>query len=113
MFCLADLNAPLPEGVNPIDVAALVKCFLASLPQPLISLELHNEVRGARSSIPMMRNILKKLPTVNYMTLELITALLLRVSQKSLLNKALTLPPSIDLHIIMLKYITFPNYMLT
>lgn len=82
-----DLNAPLPESVNPIDVAALVKCYLASLPQPLISLELHNEVRSARSSIPLMRNILKKLPTVNYMTLELVTALLLRVSQKSLLNK--------------------------
>ncbi|KAK9059670.1 hypothetical protein SSX86_020374 [Deinandra increscens subsp. villosa] len=82
-----DLNAPLPEGVNPIDVAALVKCYLASLPQPLITFELHNEIRGARSSIPLMRNILKKLPAVNYMTLELITALLLRVSQKSLLNK--------------------------
>ncbi|KAI3712582.1 hypothetical protein L1987_71141 [Smallanthus sonchifolius] len=82
-----DLNAPLPEGVNPIDIAALVKCYLASLPQPLITFELHNEIRGARSSIPLMRNILKKLPTVNYMTLELVTALLLRVSQKSLLNK--------------------------
>ncbi|KAK1419504.1 hypothetical protein QVD17_28676 [Tagetes erecta] len=82
-----DLNAPLPEGVNPIDVAALVKCYLASLPQPLITFELHNEIRGARSSIPLMRNILKKLPTVNYMTLELVTALLLCVSQKSLLNK--------------------------
>ncbi|XP_076945323.1 putative Rho GTPase-activating protein At5g61530 [Bidens hawaiensis] len=82
-----DLNAPLPEGVNPIDVAALVKCYLASLPQPLITFELHNEIRGARSSIPVMRNILKKLPAVNYMTLELVTALLLRVSQKSLLNK--------------------------
>ncbi|KAI3517554.1 hypothetical protein L1887_16769 [Cichorium endivia] len=82
-----DLNAPLPESVNPIDVAALVKCYLASLPQPLITPDLHNEVRGARSSIPQMRNILRKLPTVNYMTLELITALLLRVSQKSLLNK--------------------------
>ncbi|GJZ21839.1 uncharacterized Rho GTPase-activating protein [Tanacetum coccineum] len=82
-----DLNAPLPEGVNPIDVAALVKCYLASLPQPLITLDLHNEIRGVRSSIPLMRNILKKLPTVNYMTLELVTALLLRVSQKSLLNK--------------------------
>ncbi|KAL8224032.1 hypothetical protein R6Q57_019507 [Mikania cordata] len=82
-----DLNAPLPEGVNPIDVSAVVKCYLASLPQPLITFEIHNEIRGARSSIPLMRNILKKLPAVNYMTLELITALLLRVSQKSLLNK--------------------------
>lgn len=85
------MNAPLPENVNPIDVAALVKCYLASLPQPLITPDLHNEVRGARSSIPLMRSILKKLPTVNYMTLELITALLLRVSKKSLLNKVLSL----------------------
>ncbi|KAL4574906.1 hypothetical protein LXL04_021746 [Taraxacum kok-saghyz] len=82
-----DLNAPLPENVNANDVAALVKCYLASLPQPLISPDLQNEVRGSRSSIPQMRNILKKLPSVNYMTLELLTALLLRVSQKSLLNK--------------------------
>ncbi|KAL6127904.1 hypothetical protein ACLB2K_071265 [Fragaria x ananassa] len=42
---------------------------------------------GARSSINAMRNVLKKLPTVNYTTLEFITALLIRVSQKSVLNK--------------------------
>ncbi|XP_052174330.1 uncharacterized Rho GTPase-activating protein At5g61530 [Diospyros lotus] len=82
-----DSNASLPEGVNPVDVAALTKCYLASLPEPLTTFELYNEIRDARSSIYLMRNILKKLPTVNYMTLELVTALLLRVSQKSLLNK--------------------------
>lgn len=82
-----DSNASLPEGLNIIDVAALAKCYLASLPEPLTTFELSNEIRHARSSIPVMRNILKKLPTVNYMTLELLTALLLRVSQKSLLNK--------------------------
>ncbi|KAA8539771.1 hypothetical protein F0562_026463 [Nyssa sinensis] len=82
-----DSNATLPDGVNPVDVAALTKCYLASLPKPLITFELYNEIRGARSSIHAMRNILKKLPTVNYMTLELITVLLLRVSEKSLLNK--------------------------
>ncbi|KDP22454.1 hypothetical protein JCGZ_26285 [Jatropha curcas] len=82
-----DSNASLPEGVNPLDVAALIKCYLASLPEPLTTFELYNEIKGARSSIYAMKNILKKLPTVNYMTLELITALLLRVSQKSLLNK--------------------------
>jgi hypothetical protein len=82
-----DSNASLPEGLNIIDVAALAKCYLASLPEPLTTFELSNEIRRARSSIPVMRNILKKLPTVNYMTLELLTALLLRVSQKSLLNK--------------------------
>ncbi|XP_043813643.1 uncharacterized Rho GTPase-activating protein At5g61530 isoform X3 [Manihot esculenta] len=83
-----DSNASLPEGVNPIDVAALIKCYLASLPEPLTTFELYNGIKSARSSIQALKNILKKLPTVNYMTLELITALLLCVSQKSSLNKA-------------------------
>ncbi|KAL3714032.1 hypothetical protein ACJRO7_006042 [Eucalyptus globulus] len=82
-----DSNASLPDGVNPVDIAALVKCYLASLPEPLTTFELYEEIKGARSSINAMRNILKKLPTVNFMTLEYITALLHRVSQKSLLNK--------------------------
>ncbi|KAG5229423.1 Rho GTPase-activating protein [Salix suchowensis] len=82
-----DSIASLPEGLNPIDVAFLAKCYLASLPEPLTTFELYDEIKGARSSIHVMKNILKKLPAVNYMTLEFITALLLRVSQKSLLNK--------------------------
>ncbi|KAL3373444.1 hypothetical protein AABB24_005434 [Solanum stoloniferum] len=82
-----DQNAPIPEGVNPVDIAALMKCYLASLPEPLTTFELYNEIRDARSSIHAMKNTLKKIPTVNYMTLELITALLLRVCQKSLVNK--------------------------
>lgn len=85
---ISDSNASLPEGTSPVDVAALVKCYLATLPEPLTTLELYNEIRGARSSIHAMRNMLKRLPTVNYTTLEFITALLLRVSQKSVLNKA-------------------------
>ncbi|XWS36977.1 hypothetical protein CRYUN_Cryun19dG0003700 [Craigia yunnanensis] len=82
-----DFYASIPEGLNPIDVAALAKYFIASLPEPLTTFELYNELKGARSSIYAMRNVLKKLPSVNYMTLEFITALLLRVSQKSVLNK--------------------------
>lgn len=82
-----DPNASLPEGVNPLDVAALIKCYLASLQEPLTTFYLYEEIRVSRSSIPKMRNILKKLPTVNYMTLELITALFLRVSHKSLVNE--------------------------
>ncbi|KAK7283835.1 hypothetical protein RIF29_13582 [Crotalaria pallida] len=82
-----DSNASVPEGTNPVDIAILVKCYLACLPEPLTTFELYNEIKGARSSIYSMRNILKRLPSVNYMTLEFITALLLRVSQKSLLNK--------------------------
>ncbi|KAJ1409703.1 Rho GTPase-activating protein domain [Sesbania bispinosa] len=82
-----DSTASVPEGTNPVDVAALTKYYLASLPEPLTTLELYDEIKSARSSIYTMRNILKKLSSVNYMTLEFITALLLRVSQKSLLNK--------------------------
>ncbi|KAK6936882.1 Rho GTPase-activating protein domain [Dillenia turbinata] len=79
-----DSNASLLESLNPVDVAALAKCYLASLPEPLTTFELYNEIRNARSSIVMMRNILKRLPTVNYMTLEFITALLLRMDVRSL-----------------------------
>ncbi|XP_057729750.1 uncharacterized Rho GTPase-activating protein At5g61530 [Arachis stenosperma] len=82
-----DSNSSIPEGTNPIDVAALAKCYLASLPEPLTTFELYDEIKAALSNIYSMRNILKKLPSVNYMTLEFVTALLLRVSQKSLLNK--------------------------
>ncbi|XP_039142283.1 uncharacterized Rho GTPase-activating protein At5g61530 [Dioscorea cayenensis subsp. rotundata] len=82
-----DWNASLPEGVNAVDVAALMKGYLASLPEPLTTFEIYHEIRDARNSINEMRNILKKLPNVSYSTLEFITALLLRVSQKSSLNK--------------------------
>ncbi|KAI4323729.1 hypothetical protein L6164_023312 [Bauhinia variegata] len=82
-----DSTASVPEGINPVDVAALIKCYLASLPEPLTTFELYDEIKTARSSINTMRNVLKRLPSVNYMTLEFVTALFLRVSQKSLLNK--------------------------
>ncbi|KAL1533077.1 hypothetical protein AAHA92_33015 [Salvia divinorum] len=82
-----DPNASLPEGINPVDTAELMKCYIASLPEPLIPFELYNDIINVRFNIHLMRDTLKKLATVNYMTLELITALLHRVSQKSLLNK--------------------------
>jgi hypothetical protein len=84
---LADSGASLPDGVSPIDVAALIKCYLASIPEPLTTFALYDELRDARVSIDDLKNILKKLPNVNYMTLEFVTALLLRVSRKSALNK--------------------------
>ena len=80
-------SASIPEGVNPVDVAALMKYYLASLPTPLTTFELYNEIKDARSSITRMRKSLQKLSSVNYNTLEFITALLLRVSQKAQLNK--------------------------
>jgi hypothetical protein len=89
---LADSGASLPDGVSPIDVAALVKCYLASIPEPLTTFALYDELRHARVSIDDLKNILKKLPNVNYMTLEFVTALLLRVSRKSALNKVCLIP---------------------
>lgn len=87
LFSCSDPNASLPEGVDPVNIAALIKCYIASLPEPLTTFELYSDIRNARSSMHVMRNTLKRLPTVNYMTLELVTALLLCVSQKSFLNK--------------------------
>ena len=69
-----------------------MKCYLASIPEPLTTFSLYDELRAARVSIPDLRNILKKLPNVNYMTLEFVTALLLRVSRKSSLNKVDLMP---------------------
>lgn len=76
-----------PENTNPLDIAILIKCYLASLPEPVATFDLYDEIKSARSSINVIRNVLKKLPTVNYMTLEFVTALMLRVCQKSVLNK--------------------------
>ena len=73
--------------MNPVDVAALIKYYLASLPTPLTTFELYNEIKDARSSVTSLRKSLQKLSSVNYNTLEFITALLLRVSQKAQLNK--------------------------
>ncbi|KAJ0236351.1 putative Rho GTPase-activating protein [Hirschfeldia incana] len=82
-----DPSASIPEGVNPLDVAALMKYYLASLPTPLTTFELYNEIKDARSSVARLRKSLQKLSSVNYNTLEFITALLLRVSEKAQLNK--------------------------
>ncbi|CAI0449624.1 unnamed protein product, partial [Linum tenue] len=79
-----DFDASLPDGINPIDVAFLMKCYLASLPEPLTTFEHYDAIKGARSNIHAMRNILKRLPTVNYMTLEFVTALFLRMDARSL-----------------------------
>ncbi|KAF7015613.1 hypothetical protein CFC21_029415 [Triticum aestivum] len=77
----------LQQLVSLYNEAALIKCYLASIPEPLTTFALYDELKDARVSIDDLKNILKKLPNVNYMTLEFVTALLLRVSRKSALNK--------------------------
>ncbi|ERN00175.1 uncharacterized Rho GTPase-activating protein At5g61530 isoform X1 [Amborella trichopoda] len=82
-----DWHAALPEGVRPVDVAALMKFYLMSLPEPLTTFALYHKIKNARVSVQDMRNALKMLPNASYSTLEFVTALLLRVSKKSSLNK--------------------------
>lgn len=82
-----DWNATLPEGVSAVDVAALLKLYLSMLPEPLLTVELYDDVVDARGSDRLLRQYLCTLPAANYSTLECLTALLLRISQKSALNK--------------------------
>eukprot|EP00252_Welwitschia_mirabilis_P004809 TRINITY_DN15116_c0_g1_i1.p1 TRINITY_DN15116_c0_g1~~TRINITY_DN15116_c0_g1_i1.p1 ORF type:complete len:396 (+),score=85.92 TRINITY_DN15116_c0_g1_i1:622-1809(+) len=82
-----DWNAPLPEGASPIDVAALIKVYLWSLPEPLIPVYMYNDIKSAKGNVNQLRSILKRLPNVNHATLELITALLQKISQTYILNK--------------------------
>ncbi|XP_057863114.1 uncharacterized Rho GTPase-activating protein At5g61530 [Cryptomeria japonica] len=81
-----DGNASLPEGTSPIDAAALVKIYLLSLPEPIIPFDLYDDIKDARGNTRQLGIILKRLPHVNHSTLEFVTALLLRVSQKCGLN---------------------------
>ncbi|CAM6040602.1 unnamed protein product [Sphagnum compactum] len=82
-----DWNATLPDGVNPIDVAALLKLYLCMLPAPLLTFELYDDIIDARGSDSLLRQCLTNLPAANYYTIECLSALLLRISQKSALNK--------------------------
>ncbi|CAK9221721.1 unnamed protein product [Sphagnum troendelagicum] len=82
-----DWNAALPDGVSPIDVAALLKLYLCMLPAPLLTFELYDDIVDARGNDHLLCRYLATLPTANYSTIECICALLLRISQKSALNK--------------------------
>jgi hypothetical protein len=77
----------LPDGVSPIDVAALLKLHLCMLPAPLLTFELYDDIIDARGSDSLLRQCLANLPAANYYTIECLSALLLRISQKSALNK--------------------------
>ncbi|KAL9270970.1 putative Rho GTPase-activating protein [Drosera capensis] len=58
-------NAVIPEGTKPLDVAALIKCYLSSLPKPLVTFDLYDSIRAARSDIDALKNILKRLPNMD------------------------------------------------
>ncbi|KAL3695246.1 hypothetical protein R1sor_009322 [Riccia sorocarpa] len=81
-----DPNASL-QGASPIDVAALLKVFLHMLPEPILMFENYEAFAGARGNVVRIRQLVSALPPSNYFTLECLTALLLRISQKSTVNK--------------------------
>lgn len=83
----ADWNSPLVDGVSPIDVASLLKVYLRSLPEPILTFHLYNDVVDAGEDVRKWRDIVAKLPYANYATLECLTSVLLRTSQLSAINK--------------------------
>ncbi|KAI5073384.1 hypothetical protein GOP47_0011397 [Adiantum capillus-veneris] len=82
-----DWNTVIPEGTSPLDVAALLKRYLQMLPEPLLTYPVYNEIKEARGNVQQLADLLRTIPYAHYSTLECITLLLLRVSQKSALNK--------------------------
>ncbi|KAL2632379.1 hypothetical protein R1flu_017065 [Riccia fluitans] len=75
------------QGASPIDVAALLKVFLHMLPEPILLFENYEAFASARGNVVRIRQLVSALPPANYFTLECLTALLLRISQKSTVNK--------------------------
>jgi hypothetical protein len=65
----------------------LLKLYLCMLPAPLLTFELYDDIVDARGNDHLLCQYLATLPTANYSTIECICALLLRISQKSALNK--------------------------
>lgn len=86
VFWISDPSAVL-QGVSPMDVAALLKVFFQMLPEPLLMFENYDAFVAARGNVARLREVIACLPPANYLTLECLTALLLRISQKSTINK--------------------------
>lgn len=82
-----DWNTVIPEGTSPLDVAALLKRYLQMLPEPLLTYPVYNEIKEARGNAQQLADLLRTIPYAHYSTLEYIMLLLLRVSQRSALNK--------------------------
>ncbi|GBG72810.1 hypothetical protein CBR_g12377 [Chara braunii] len=83
-----DREASIPPGTSPATVGALIKHYFSVLPEPVLTWALYDDIVDAHgSSFRRLREIMGALPPANRATLECITALLLRVSKKSSLNK--------------------------
>lgn len=82
-----DWNTMIPEGTSPLDVAALLKRYLQMLPEPLLTFSVYNEIKEARGNVRQLADVVRTIPYAHYSTLEYLTSLLLRVSEKSVLNK--------------------------
>ena len=77
----------IPESTNPLDVAALLKCYLQMLPEPLLTFSVYSEFREAGGNVRQLSDLLRTIPYAHYSTLECITSLLNLISQKSMTNK--------------------------
>ena len=77
----------IPESTNPLDVAALLKCYLQMLPEPLLTFSVYSEFREAGGNVRQLSDLLRTIPYAHYSTLECLTSLLNLISQKSMTNK--------------------------
>lgn len=82
-----DWNTMIPEGTSPLDVAALLKRYLQMLPEPLLTFSVYNEIKEARGNAQQLADVVRTIPYAHYSTLDCLTSLLWRVSQKSAVNK--------------------------
>ncbi|KAH7433805.1 hypothetical protein KP509_07G087200 [Ceratopteris richardii] len=82
-----DWNMIIPEGTNPVDVAALLKRYLQMLPEPLLTHAIYNEIKEARGNVQKLADLVRTIPYAHYSTLECLTSLLWRIAQKSTSNK--------------------------
>eukprot|EP00897_Mesotaenium_endlicherianum_P001773 jgi/Mesen1/1623/ME000135S00621 len=80
--------ATIPAGASPLDVAQLLMVYFKCLPDPLLTFELYDKIASiGNSDVPALKALVASLPPANHATLEVLAGLLLRVSEKSAVNK--------------------------
>jgi hypothetical protein len=74
----------IPVGCDPVDVAAAVKVYLRSLPEPLLTFSLYTAVvQSGEADVSYMAELTQLLPRARRATLECVLALLSRVASHS------------------------------
>jgi len=76
----------IPKGTTPNTAAGVMKKYLTSLPEPLLTFKLFNEFIMAGHNTPQARALLQQLPPANYNSLTLLLEAARRVADGSAIN---------------------------